>query len=151
MEDGIADASDRLDVVEGEVEGKADAEHDHDNRYYPIGFVDFLLGDKADKLVAVNSQSGTSYTLDTSDAGKVVEMTSSSANTVTVPTNADEAFPTGSIIEVCQMGSGQTTIAAAPGVTLRAPRGAKLAVRYASASLRKRDTNEWVLTGDVTE
>jgi hypothetical protein len=111
---------------------------------YAVGWAD------PPSAVGSNSQTGTSYTLVLADAGKVVEMTNSSANTLTIPPNSSVAFPVGTIIEVYQGGAGQTTIAAGSGVTLRAPDGAKLAKQYASASLRKRATNEWVLAGSVT-
>jgi hypothetical protein len=107
------------------------------------------LDAKAALSVSTNSQTGTAYTLALADAGKVVEMSNASANTLTIPTNTTVALPVGTIIEVYQVGAGQTTIAAAGGVTLRAPNGAKLASQYASASLRKRATDEWVLAGDV--
>jgi hypothetical protein len=61
------------------------------------------------------------------------------------------AFPVGTIIEVLQLGAGQTTIVAGSGVTIRSPGGkSKLSGQYSSASLRKRGTNEWVLNGDIT-
>lgn len=101
-------------------------------------------------LVAVNTQAGTAYTLVIGDASKAVEMNNAAANTLTVPPNTSVAFPVGTIIEVFQLGAGQTTIAAGAGVTLRAPDGAKLAKQYASASLRKRATNEWILAGNTS-
>jgi hypothetical protein len=54
------------------------------------------------------------------------------------------------VIEIDQIGTGQTTIAVASGVTLRAPSGTKIATQYGAATLRKRDTDEWVLSGLVT-
>lgn len=112
--------------------------------------------DVADRLsaptlatVAGNTQTGTSYTLVLADAGRAVEMDSAGANTLTIPTNAAVAFPVGTVVEVLQLGAGATTIAAASGVTLRAPSGATLAGQYATVSLRKRGANEWVLAGAV--
>jgi len=98
--------------------------------------------------LTANSQSGTSYTLVLGDAGKVVELTNAAAVTLTVPTNSSVTFPVGTIIELYRGGAGQVTVSTT--ATLRAPRGPKLAVQYASASLRKRATDEWVLSGDVT-
>lgn len=98
--------------------------------------------------MASNTQTGTAYTLVLSDANKVIEMTNAGANTLTVPTNATVAFPIGTVIEVYQGGAGQTTIAA-PGVTIRAPDGQKLAKQYSTASLRKRAADEWVLAGST--
>lgn len=92
-----------------------------------------------------------SYTLVLADAGKVVEMNVASANNLTVPPSASVPFPVGTIIEILQLGAGQTTIVPGSGVTIRSPGGKlKLTGQYSSASLRKRNTNEWVLTGDIT-
>lgn len=98
----------------------------------------------------LNSQSA-SYTLVDDDRGKVVEISNASANTLTVPPNASVAFPVGTIVEVRQMGAGQTTLTPGSGVTLRSRGSAlKIAGQYGSATLHKRATNEWVVAGDVT-
>jgi hypothetical protein len=98
----------------------------------------------------INSQSGTTYTLALTDFGKVVETTSASATTVTVPPNSSIAFPIGTAVDVTQMGTGTVTIAQGAGVTIRTPSTLVLRVQYSTISLRKRATDEWVLTGDTT-
>lgn len=103
--------------------------------------------------VLANNQTGATYTLVSGDAGKVVEMNNGSANTLYVPTNASVAFPVGTCVEIWQQGAGQTSvIATTPGTTaIRAPSSRnKLSGQYASAVLRKRATDEWVLEGDTT-
>lgn len=101
------------------------------------------------KDVEQNTPPG-SYTLALADSGKVVEMNAASANNLTVPPNGSVAFPIGTIIEVLQLGIGQTTIVAGSGVTIRSSGSKmKLTGQYSSASLRKRATNEWVLNGDT--
>jgi hypothetical protein len=107
------------------------------------------LDAKADLLVTTNSQTGTTYTLVLGDAGDVIEISNASAITLTVPTNSSVAFAIGTVIEVFQLGAGQITVSGA-GVTFRAPGGAKTRVQYSTLSLRKRATDEWVITGDVT-
>jgi len=57
-------------------------------------------------VVALNAQTGTSYTLALSDATRCVEMTNGGANTVTVPPNSDVAFPVGSMVFIAQGGTG---------------------------------------------
>jgi lysophospholipase L1-like esterase len=99
---------------------------------------------------ATNNQTGTTYTLVLSDAGKVVELNNASAITLTVPTNASVAFPTGTPIGVWQQGAGQVTVTAAGGVTLRAPAGAHTRAQYSTLSLRYRGGNEWVISGDAS-
>ena len=102
-----------------------------------------------------NQQSGASYTLALTDAENAVAMSSASANTLTVPANATVAFPVGTQILVHQEGAGQTTIAAAGGVSIRrysssSPTVYTLAGQFALARLVKRATNEWVLSGDLS-
>lgn len=97
----------------------------------------------------VNEQTGTSYTLQLSDAFKMVAMNSGSANAVTVPTNADVPFPVGTRIDLSQDGTGQTSVVADTGVTIRSPESMKLRKRWAKATLIKRDTNTWDLEGNL--
>lgn len=98
-----------------------------------------------------NAQTGTSYTLVLTDAGKMVTMTNASSNTLTVPPNADVAFPVNTRLDIIQYGAGQTTIAAGSGVTIYSS-GSKLKLtgQYSGASLWKKATNTWVLIGDLT-
>lgn len=95
----------------------------------------------------IQVNSGTSHTLTINDGHRIVEMTNSSANTVTVPPNSSVAFLTGTIIYVTQMGTGQTTIVEGSGVTIRTAETLILNKQYAVATLYKRGTNEWVLSG----
>jgi hypothetical protein len=92
----------------------------------------------------------TSYTPVLGDEGNVVEMESASANTVTIPTNASVAFNIGSSIDIFQKGTGQTSIVAGAGVTVLNTPGLKLRDRYSMATLIKRDTNTWIVSGDLT-
>jgi hypothetical protein len=104
-----------------------------------------------DTVMESNTQTGTTYALAIGDASKSVEMNNAAANTLTVPPNSSVAFPVGTVIEVCQLGAGQTTIAAGSGVSIKSPGGKlKLTEQFSSGSLRKRGTDEWVLTGDIT-
>jgi hypothetical protein len=91
----------------------------------------------------------TSKTLALTDAGKIVEMTSGSANDVVIPANASVAFPVGTIINIVQQGAGTTTIDADTGVTLNGVSGGEGAIsaRYGGVSIYKRATNEWVMSG----
>lgn len=99
------------------------------------------------QLISTNAQLG-SYSLALSDASKVVEISSSSSNTLTVPTDSI-AFPTGSQIIILQTGLGQTTITGAGGVTVNATPGLKLRAQWSSATLIKRGSNLWVAIGDL--
>jgi hypothetical protein len=105
---------------------------------------------KADLFPLINTQTD-SYTLSLTDAGKTIEMNSLSANNITVPLNSSTPFPTGTIIDIIQYGSGQTTLVATGGVNIRSKEGnLKLTGQYSGATLYKRGTDEWVVVGDLT-
>ena len=92
-----------------------------------------------------------SYVLVLGDAYKLIEMEVSSANSLTIPTNASVPFPLGTQILVSQLGTGQTTITPSVGVTLRSSGGkTKTSAQYSMCTLIKRGTNEWYLSGDIT-
>ena len=91
-----------------------------------------------------------SKTLSLSDAGTLQQVNSTSARTVTIPTNTSVAFPTGTEIEILRYGSGAVTIAAASGVTITCSETARtIADRYTSVVLKKLSTNTWLLQGNV--
>lgn len=106
------------------------------------------LGKLADATIVVESAS---RTLLLTDKNRFIKMTSGSANTVTVPTNASVAFPVGSQIHIIQYGSGKTQVIPVSGtVTLYATPGAYLRAQYSAATLLKCDTNIWMLMGDLS-
>ncbi len=106
---------------------------------------DYAVGNQAIE----NAQTGTTYTLVLSDAGKMVTLTNASAITLTLPTNASVAFPVNTRIDLLQYGAGQVTIGGA-GVTINSS-GSKLKLtgQYSGASLWKKATDTWVLIGDI--
>ena len=109
----------------------------------------YVLGSEVHNW-SLNKESA-SYTLLLTDAHNYVEMEVSSANVLTIPTNATVAFPIGTEIRVTQLGTGQTTITPAAGVTLRSNAGKdKTTGQYSVATLFKRGLNEWYLFGDIT-
>jgi hypothetical protein len=112
-----------------------------------VGDVDSQDLSNKNILTGENSQTGTSYTLALSDAGKCVTMNNASANTVTIPSNSSVAFPIGTKIMITQLGAGATTIAAGSGVTLNAPSSvsANINEQYGSRVIWKRATDTWLL------
>jgi hypothetical protein len=94
--------------------------------------------------------SGTSDTPVLADAGKIVESSSGSATTITVPLNSSVAYAVGTQITLLQTGAGQLIVAGASGVTVNATPGLKLRAQWSSATLIKRATDTWVLIGDLT-
>lgn len=109
-----------------------------------------VIGMKDAAGVAINTQTGTSYTFGLSDIGGRVSMDNASPNSATVPANSSVAFPIGTVIEVDQAGTGTTSIAAAAGVTINS-RGSFLDIsaQYGVAKLLKTGTDEWSLSGDL--
>ena len=80
---------------------------------------------------------------------KVIEANSSSALTITIPTNANEAFPIGTTFSLIRVGTGEVTIAGDSGVTVNTALGLRLRAQWSAATLRKRGTDTWLLTGDT--
>lgn len=101
-------------------------------------------------MIALNAQTGTTYTAVLADDGKLVTLSNASAITFTIPTNASVAFGIGTQINIMQLGAGQVTIAGA-GVTLRSA-GSKLktSAQYAVATCCKIDTDTWVIVGNLS-
>lgn len=99
----------------------------------------------------INAQTGTTYTLVLGDRAKTVTMNNASSNTLTIPTNASVAFPTGTAIVVRQIGAGTTTISATTGVTLDGTSAGSAAIssRYKAAVITKIDSNTWYIDGAV--
>lgn len=98
-----------------------------------------------------NSQSGTNYPITMADSNKDINMSSASANTITIPLNATVAFPIGTVIGVNQYGAGQTSFVGAIGVTIRSASSfVKIAARYSGAVLKKIGADEWLLQGNLS-
>jgi hypothetical protein len=97
-----------------------------------------------------NQQTGTTYTLGFGDLGGMVELSNTSPITVTVPLNSGVAFTIGDRIDLLQTNTGQVTVQGASGVTVNSESNkTKLNGRWAAATLIKRDTNTWVLIGNI--
>ena len=88
----------------------------------------------------INAQTA-SYVGVITDAGKTVTMTVATSNTFTVPLNATVAYPTGTRINILNLGAGACTVTATGGVTISGTISA-LATNQA-ASVIKTATNTW--------
>lgn len=104
----------------------------------------------ATAMIAINAQTGTTYTAVLTDDGKLVTCDNGSAITFTIPTNASVAFGIGTQINIMQLGAGQITISGA-GVTFRS-QGSKLKTngQYAVATCCKIATDTWVVVGNLS-
>lgn len=97
-----------------------------------------------------NEQTGTTYTLALTDAGKTITLTNGIGITVTVPPHSSVAFATNTVINLAQLGAGQVTVAGGLGVTINSS-GSKLKLtgQYSVATLYQTAENTWLLFGDI--
>jgi len=111
--------------------------------------------DTSFKGVAINAQTGTTYTAVLSDGlNKLVTMNNASANTFRIPTDASVNFPIGTVLNVYQEGVGVTTInAVTSGTTTIVSAGsvaaAPVLARYKAASCIKMAANSWIVVGAI--
>ena len=103
----------------------------------------------------INSQSGSAYTLALTDANKFVTMTSSAANTITIPAASTTSWVVGTRIDIIQQGSGTTTISPASGASVNyySPTSAATLTikgRYGAGTLVYTATNTWIAIGNFT-
>jgi hypothetical protein len=110
---------------------------------------------RAGSAVTLNAQTAT-YTVVLTDADqKLVTMDVATANDFLIPTNANVAFPVGTVINVIQIGAGKTTIeAVTPGTTTISSTGAtatapELRAQFSAASCIKVATDTWYVVGDI--
>ena len=101
---------------------------------------------------AINTQTGTSYTLVIADDTSLITLANASAIAVTIPLNSSVPFPIGSCVDLVQFGAGQVTISGASGVTLVSTGGTsatpKTRVQNSAITLRKLGTDSWIAIGD---
>jgi hypothetical protein len=93
----------------------------------------------------------TNYTLSLSDQGKHIFSANTVLQSITIPTNANVAFPIGSAISIVLQGIGNIKVLN-PGVTLylAGTAGTRANANISSwgfASLLKTDTNAWWISG----
>jgi hypothetical protein len=98
--------------------------------------------------LAINAQTGTTYTPVLADNGKLVTLSNASAITLTVPTNASVAYATGAQINIQAIGAGQVTVVGDTGVTVNGT-GTALRTQWSAATLVKTATDGWTLIGDL--
>ena len=102
-------------------------------------------------MIALNAQTGTSYTTVLGDDGKLITADNASAITVTIPPNGTVAYGIGTQINIMQLGAGQVTITPGAAVTIRSA-GSKLktSAQYAVATVVKIASDTWVAVGNLS-
>jgi hypothetical protein len=99
---------------------------------------------------SINAQTGTTYTLATTDRDKLITFGNASPITVTIDTNTNVPFPIGTQIDCVQILAGKVTFAGAGGVTLNSQDSNKsIAAQWVGVTLVKTDTNVWLLLGNL--
>jgi len=117
--------------------------------------MDFTWIAQDDSSLAINAQTGTSYTAVIGDGvNTLVTMDNASANTFYIPTDASVAFDVGTVLNVYMKGAGVTTITATtPGTTTvvsaGATSGSPVLARYKIASCIKLAANSWTIIGGI--
>jgi hypothetical protein len=103
--------------------------------------------------LAINAQTGTTYTFVLADDGKFVTASNASAITVTIPPASSVAYATGAQLNIIQKGAGQVTFAAGSGVTIRSTGATaaapKLRAQYSSATAVYEGSDVWYVIGDI--
>ena len=108
------------------------------------------LNNMSTAMVAVNAQTGTTYSVVLSDDGKLITCDNAASIALTIVPNSSVAFGIGTQINVMQLGAGTVTITAGSGVTLRSD-GSKLKTnaQYAVATCLKIASDTWVVVGNL--
>ena len=98
--------------------------------------------------LAINAQTGTTYTFADGDQSKLVTASNGSAQTYTVPPNSSVAFAVGTAITIIGIGAGKVTLAQGSGVTINSKDSEKaIDGQHASVTIIKTATDTWQLIG----
>ena len=105
----------------------------------------------ATAMVAINAQTGTTYTTVLADDGKLIMADNGSPIALTIPPNSSVAYGIGTQINIMQLGAGQVTITAGAGVTLNSS-GSKLKTKdqFSVATCAKIASDIWVVVGNLS-
>lgn len=99
-----------------------------------------------DSTQVINAQTGTSYTLTSTDPGLLITFNNPADVTLTIPLNSAVSIAVGQRIDIQQSSaSGTLYIVGASGVILRSSEYPILNYQYAIATLIKIGVNEWSL------
>jgi hypothetical protein len=126
-----------------------------DNLYYVCQYHSSMRGSINSYLVDVveyaTSSAATTYTISSSNSGRMTEFTSGTDVTITIPDDASNTtWPIGSNLELRQMGAGRLIFSITSPATIVSTDGyLKTRTQYSSAFLEKRASNAWILTGDI--
>ena len=104
--------------------------------------------------LTINTQAN-DYTAVLSDDGKEIQMTKGSATTLSIDTDANQAFPVGTQLNIVQYGAGALTIQASNSgtTTIHSTGGTPAApiinAQYGMAVAIKQAANVWLVSGNI--
>lgn len=81
----------------------------------------------------------------------IVADTTNGGFSISIPTNAQVAFPIGTEIAILRFGASALNIISSSPVTVNgvAPSSVDIANRWGTVALRKIDTDAWIIAGDI--
>jgi hypothetical protein len=104
--------------------------------------------------IAINAQTGTSYTTILADNGDLITLSNASAIAVTIPPFSSVAYPVGAQLNFVQYGAGQVTFGGGSGVTIvstgTTAAAPKTRAQYSSATAICVSQNNWLIAGDIS-
>jgi hypothetical protein len=104
--------------------------------------------------LAINAQTGTTYTTVLGDNGDLITLSNASAIALTIPPNSSVAYPVGAQLNFVQFGVGQVTFTQGAGVTIVSTGATASApttrARYSSATAIQTSTDTWLIAGDIS-
>lgn len=90
-----------------------------------------------------NNQTGTTYTFVLTDSGKLVTANNASSQTFTIPPQSSVTWPTNTVLNVVNYGTGTVTFAGGTGVTVT--NTASTLSQYGAASLIRTGSDSWTI------
>ena len=104
--------------------------------------------------MAINAQTGTTYTFVLTDNGKFVTASNASSQTYTIPPSSSVAYATGAQINLVRKGAGAVAFAQGAGVTIRSTGATSTAptlrVQYSTATCIYEGSDIWYVVGDIS-
>lgn len=118
---------------------------------YDTSSIDAAIALKSDTLRKFNTQTGTSYSLQASDSGKVLLFTNSSAVTFTIPALGIAPTAGGIMqVDILQFGTGKVTLAPSGGASIGSKASYKsTGGQYSTSTLLNVGTDSWAYFGDI--
>jgi hypothetical protein len=103
-----------------------------------------------DSTINVRTAGTANYTFDAGDAGDLLQFSTAGTVTLTVAPDSTYTFPTGTQINILNVGAGAVVTEGGAGVTLDGTPGLRLRAQWSSATLIKRSSDTWVIIGDLS-